>query len=168
MSLNKSWKEWGCSSVGGSPGSAGESNKVGVLVHTCGPCPWEMETRGSSGSALATFGAWRKLSHAMAFKVSTLWFQTEAFMYTVAVNWIVYRVYAYLRYKDHEGFFCTPLLLEYQSVEGATFCMTRSPEENATHRNQPDFLVQLLQAISVTLFPSRGRRPLGSYASFNH
>lgn len=61
MSLSKSWEERGCSSVGGSPGSLGESSELGVVAHTCQPCSWEMEVGGPEAqgqSALATSGFW--------------------------------------------------------------------------------------------------------------
>lgn len=74
MSLSKSWEERGCSSVGGSPGSSGESNKLGVVAHTCRPCSGEMEV-GVSQPWLhmgCGFGVWRKLIRVMALEVSKL------------------------------------------------------------------------------------------------
>lgn len=55
-----------------------------------------------------------------------------------------------LKYK---GLFCSLTLLEYQPVEGATFCMTSLPRRVLhieSPDTQPDFLVQLLLAFSVT------------------
>lgn len=79
LDVIKSWEEWGCSSVGGSPGSTGESNRVGVPAHLCSPCSWETQEAGGPEAQSQPwlhmelgFGVFRKLSQVMALEVSKL------------------------------------------------------------------------------------------------